>query len=62
MLRIGIILGSTRPGRNGEAVAKWVTYLGSESRDRIALANKIAGRQPTKFSTWARLTVPAQTP
>jgi uncharacterized protein YbjT (DUF2867 family) len=27
------------------------TYLGSESRDRIALANKIAGRQPTGFST-----------
>jgi NAD(P)H-dependent FMN reductase len=25
MLKIGIILGSTRPGRNGEAVAKWVT-------------------------------------
>jgi NAD(P)H-dependent FMN reductase len=24
MIRIGIILGSTRPGRNGEAVAKWV--------------------------------------
>ena len=24
MVRIGIILGSTRPGRNGEAVAKWV--------------------------------------
>src|SRR6266478_2170672 len=23
-LRIAIILGSTRPGRNGEAVAKWV--------------------------------------
>ena len=23
-LRIGIILGSTRPGRNGEQVAKWV--------------------------------------
>jgi len=36
------------------------TYLGSESRDRIALANKIAGRQPTKFSTWARLNVPVQ--
>ena len=31
------------------------TYLGSESRDRIALANKMAGRQPTEFSTWARL-------
>ncbi|MDP3620206.1 MAG: NAD(P)H-dependent oxidoreductase [Ramlibacter sp.] len=24
MIRIAIILGSTRPGRNGEAVAKWV--------------------------------------
>jgi len=22
--RIAIIIGSTRPGRNGEAVAKWV--------------------------------------
>ena len=35
------------------------TYLGSDSSDRIALANKIAGRQPTKFSTWARLNIPA---
>lgn len=24
MLRVGVILGSTRPGRNGEAVAHWV--------------------------------------
>ena len=38
------------------------TYLGSDSSDRIALANKIAGRQPTKFATWARLNVPVQTP
>jgi uncharacterized protein YbjT (DUF2867 family) len=38
------------------------TYLGSESRDRIALANNIAGRQPTKFSTWARLNVPVRNP
>ena len=30
------------------------TYLGSDSRDAIALANKVAGRQPTKFSAWAR--------
>src|SRR5947199_10807436 len=29
-------------------------YLGSDSRDQIALANKIAGRQPTKFSAWTR--------
>src|SRR6202795_2874901 len=35
------------------------TYLGSDSRDRIALANKVAGRQPTKFSTWARVNCPA---
>jgi uncharacterized protein YbjT (DUF2867 family) len=34
------------------------TYLGSDSRDRIALANKMAGRQPTKFSTWARVNFP----
>ena len=36
------------------------TYLGSDSLDRIALANKIAGRQPTKFSTWARRNVPVR--
>jgi uncharacterized protein YbjT (DUF2867 family) len=34
------------------------TYLGSDMRDRIALANKIAGRQPTNFSTWARVNFP----
>jgi uncharacterized protein YbjT (DUF2867 family) len=38
------------------------TYLGSDSSDRIALANKIAGRQPTKFSTWAQVNFPVQTP
>jgi uncharacterized protein YbjT (DUF2867 family) len=30
------------------------TYLGSNSRDAIALANKVAGQQPTKFPAWAR--------
>ncbi len=35
------------------------TYLGSDSRDEIALANKIAGRQPIKFSAWARVHFPA---
>jgi len=29
------------------------TYLGSDSSDQIDLANKIAGRKPTPFSTWA---------
>ena len=33
MTRIGIILGSTRPGRNGEAVAKWVHELASKRTD-----------------------------
>src|SRR5437899_4709912 len=36
------------------------TYLGSDSSDRIALANEVAGRQPTNFSAWARANVPAQ--
>ena len=30
------------------------TYLGSDSHDEIALANNIAGRQPSNFATWAR--------
>jgi uncharacterized protein YbjT (DUF2867 family) len=34
------------------------TYLGSNSSDQIALANKIAGRQPTRFSAWARANFP----
>ena len=32
-LKIGIILGSTRPGRNGEAVAKWVHEVASRRSD-----------------------------
>src|SRR5271170_4766675 len=34
------------------------TYLGSDSRGRIALANTVAGRQPTKFSSWAQANFP----
>src|SRR6202162_571275 len=30
------------------------TSLGADSRDAIALANRVAGRQPTKFAAWAR--------
>ena len=33
MLRIGIIIGSTRPGRNGEAVAKWVHEISQRRTD-----------------------------
>ncbi len=35
------------------------TYLGSDSSDRIALANRIAGRQPTNFATWTQANFPA---
>jgi uncharacterized protein YbjT (DUF2867 family) len=30
------------------------TYLGTDSQQAIALANSVAGRQPTKFAPWAR--------
>ena len=33
MLRIGIIIGSTRPGRKGEAVAKWVYEIAQTRSD-----------------------------
>ena len=33
MTKVGIILGSTRPGRNGEAVAKWVYDIASRRGD-----------------------------
>ena len=33
MLKIAIILGSTRPGRNGEAVAKWVHQIAAGRPD-----------------------------
>jgi NAD(P)H-dependent FMN reductase len=33
MIRIAIIIGSTRPGRNGEAVAKWVYEIAQKRSD-----------------------------
>jgi uncharacterized protein YbjT (DUF2867 family) len=36
------------------------TYLGSDSSDQIALANKVAGREPTRFSKWAQVNFPVQ--
>jgi hypothetical protein len=38
------------------------TYLGSDSHDQIALANEIAGRQPSKFATWAQANFPVRLP
>ena len=33
MLKVAIVLGSTRPGRNGEAVANWVHSLAKNRKD-----------------------------
>ncbi len=33
MLKVGIILGSTRPNRNGEAVARWVEQQVKDRKD-----------------------------
>jgi uncharacterized protein YbjT (DUF2867 family) len=44
----------------GEMFSYWEahTYLGSDSAAQIALANKVAGREPARFSTWARENFP----
>ena len=34
MLKVAIILGSTRPGRNGEAVARWVYEIAKKQRSK----------------------------
>jgi NAD(P)H-dependent FMN reductase len=33
VIRIGIVIGSTRPGRNGETVARWVSELAAKRGD-----------------------------
>jgi NAD(P)H-dependent FMN reductase len=33
MIKIALIIGSTRPGRNGEAVAKWVYEIARKRSD-----------------------------
>ena len=38
MIKIATILGSTRPGRNGEAVAKWV-YEVAKKRSDVVVPN-----------------------
>jgi uncharacterized protein YbjT (DUF2867 family) len=52
------------PGANeiAEMLSYWEahTYLGPDLSDQIALANKAAGREPTRFSTWAGENFPKQ--
>jgi uncharacterized protein YbjT (DUF2867 family) len=56
--------GGSFPGATelAETFGYWEahSYLGSDSSDQIALANKIAGRQPTEFSSWAKVNFPVQ--
>src|SRR5882724_11010459 len=33
MIRIGIVIGSTRPGRKGEAVAQWIYDIAAKRSD-----------------------------
>ncbi len=33
MLRVAIILGSTRPGRNGEVVSRWIYEIAKKRND-----------------------------
>jgi hypothetical protein len=51
------VFSASFPGaaKVAETLAYWQmhTYLGADSDDPIALANKIAGRKPRKYSTWA---------
>ncbi len=58
------VFGGFFPGANeiAEMFSYWEahTYLGVDSSDRVALANKVAGREPTRFSTWARQNFPKQ--
>ena len=42
MTRIGIILGSTRPNRNGEQVARWVYDIASRRERRRVRARRPA--------------------
>src|SRR6185312_1196505 len=64
-LKIGIILGSTRPGRNGKAVADWVldkaqARIGADY-DLIDLADYPLPRMDEPMSRcWANM--PASTP
>jgi hypothetical protein len=59
-----LLLSSLRPPRSQpcSSISRLIPTSVRIRPDRIALANKIAGRPPTEFSTWARLNVPVQAP
>ena len=46
------------PNRRDVCLVPGSYLLGSDSSDQIALANKVAGRKPTTFVTWALVNLP----
>ncbi len=46
MIKIAIIIGSTRPGRKGEAVARWVHEIAHKRQRRRVRAGRHQGLQP----------------
>ncbi len=55
MLKIAIILGSTRPGRNGEAVAKWVYEIAQKRNE----AKELSSISPRWWPIMGRLAWPS---
>ena len=59
MLRVAIIIGSTRPGRKAEAVTRWVYDIASKRSDAAGkgIALRHAGRTDSRLvgrPTWDR--------
>jgi len=48
MLRVAIIVGSTRPGRKGEAVARWVYEIAASRGDAEFELVDIKDYDPTR--------------
>ena len=54
MIRIGIILGSTRDGRYGEPIAKWVEAIASRREDaEFELLDLLDYPLPARSEEWA---------
>jgi NAD(P)H-dependent FMN reductase len=66
VIRIGIVLGTTRPNRNGEQVAKWVLDMASRHSDAefelIDLRNRTEDDQFRGPSSVRSRTTPKEIP
>ena len=57
MINIGIIIGSTRPGRNSVAVAKWVYEIASKRNDATFEIVDIKDYDLSLIHIWGSLTI-----